>query len=128
MAGRRNSRRERIAVFFVWLVIAFLAGAAGVYIGRLALRNYREVVHQTEKITVAMVAEDAFQFGVSGSLLFFAAYFLGISIIETYTAWSTAEVLEAARLSFFTGVVVLFTSLYQMFSTRKYRQWMMRQK
>lgn len=115
-------------MFFLWLLFALLALAAGVFVGRLALRNYRHVVHEAEKITFVMVAEDSLQFAVAGSLVFFAAYFIGVSITEAYTGWTSAEVLDAANLSVFSGVVVLFTSLYQMFSTRKYRQWMTRNK
>lgn len=115
-------------MFIIWLLLALLAGAAGVFIGKLALRNYREVVHRVEKITFVMVAEDGLQFAIAGALLFFAAYFVAVSILESYIGWTASEVLEAASLALFTGVVVLLTSLYQMFSTRKYRQWMMRKK
>jgi hypothetical protein len=113
-------------MFILWLLLALAAAAAGVFVGRLALRNYREIAHRLERITFALVAEDALQFAAAGALLFFAAYFAGISIMDRYTGWTAAEVLEAARLALFGGVVVLFTSLYQMFATRKYRQWMTR--
>jgi hypothetical protein len=115
-------------MFFAWLLLALIACATGVFVGKLALRNYREVVHQVEKVTFAMVAEDGLQFAIAGSLLFYAAYFIGVSLLERYTGWTATEVLDAASLALFAGVIALLTSLYQMFYTRKFRQWMMRKK
>jgi hypothetical protein len=103
-------------------------GAAGVYVFRLALPTYREVIHRIEAVPLRLVASGALLFGIAGSLLYFAAFFFGISALEGKTAWSSAEMVGIASSSILPGFVVLLASVYQMYSTRKFRQWMMRKK
>lgn len=115
-------------MFILWAILALVVGAAGVYVFRLAMPGYREVVHRIEKVPFNMIATTALLFGISGSLLYFAAFFFGIAALENKTVWSNAEMLEIAGASILPGFVVLLASLYQMYSTRKFRQWMMKRK
>ncbi len=115
-------------MFILWAIIALIVGAAGVYVFRLALLSYREIVHRVEKVPFSMVATGALLFGISGLLLYFSAFFFGIAALESKTVWSSAEILEIANASILPGFVVVLASLYQMYSTRKFRQWMMKRK
>jgi hypothetical protein len=115
-------------LFIVWAFLALIVGAAGVYVFRLALPSYREIVHRIEKVPFNMIATGALLFGISGSLLYFAAFFFGIAALESKTVWTSTEILEVAGSSILPGFVVLLASLYQMYSTRKFRQWMMKRK
>jgi hypothetical protein len=115
-------------MFVVWAILALIIGAAGVYVFRMAMPTYREVVHRIEKVPFNFVASTALLFGISGSLLYFAAFFFGISAMEAKTVWSSTEIIEIASSSIAPGFVVLLASLYQMYSTRKFRQWMMKRK
>lgn len=115
-------------MFLVWIVFALVVGAAGIYLYTKTIPIYREVVHRVDKITFGMVAAAAVQFGIAGSLLFFAGYFFGVSAMESYTAWTSDEIIGIAASSILPGFVVFLASLYQMYSTRKFRQWMMRRK
>ena len=114
--------------YFAFLLM-LLAGISGLYMGVVGFREYTNITRTAEKVSVLQIIKIAVQFGIAGSLVFFATI-SSASVFDPEYVWSLQKLGSAIFVSLIPGVIVTLGGVYQIYTTvifrdiliRKYRE------
>jgi hypothetical protein len=115
-------RKEMNYLTFLLIV---LAGIPGLAIGVIGFRAYTNLTRTTEKISVLQIIKIAVQFGIAGSLIFFATI-SSASLFDSEYIWSLQNLGGAIFVSLIPGIIVTLGGMYQIYTTAIFRDILIR--
>ena len=105
---------------YINLLITLLAGIVGFYFGMVGLRDYRNITTNAEGVNLRHIMKISTYLGISSTLLFFAMIAF-MSILDLNYVWNLQRFIGALLISSGAGLVVTLGSLYQVYTTVKFR-------
>jgi hypothetical protein len=105
---------------FILISFAILLWLISIYLGFVAYKDYRKIIISNQVVGFAQIMKISTLFVVAATLLFFGIIITSSITDENYS-WSVVKVLEAVIVSIIPGAVTMLGSIYQIFSTTKYR-------
>ena len=112
-------------MYYFSLLIMFLAGISGLYLGVVGFREYTNITRTTEKISALQIIKIAARLGVSSSLVFFSIVTIGGVLDEEYI-WSLQKFGGAIFVSSILGVIVTLGGAYQIYTTVVFKDMLIR--
>ena len=102
------------------LLTSVLAGISALLVGAKGLRDYSHITHCAEKVTLKEIIKISAFLGM-GSMLGFFALVLSMSIVDETYIWDFQKLINAISVSLLVGLIVTFGGLYQVYTTVKFR-------
>jgi hypothetical protein len=115
-------------VDYIVIALSLVLALLGVYIGLFTFRKYTNLVHSVEPVSIPYIVKLAAWMGVSGCFSFFALIAILGAIAEKESSWSLQSILGLLGVSIAFGVIGFFGSLYQIYTTVKYRDFLINKK
>lgn len=103
----------------------FLTGLGSIYSGYLGYKNYRQIIMTREKVSILKILRISIQYGLASTLIFFALV-VAIGIIDDGYRWSTKSLVSSLVVSSLAGSITFLGSIYQVHTTLKYRDLVIR--
>lgn len=110
------------------VLLFILLGVIGLGCGLYSIREYSGIIKSIKPISISHVLKLSTLIGLSSCLSFFALITLLGTIVEKKITWSSNEVLGLLVVSVIVGVVVFGGSVYQIYTTIKYRDLLVKKK
>ncbi|HJR78514.1 MAG TPA: hypothetical protein VJ821_00490 [Anaerolineales bacterium] len=110
--------------FIIPIIIVFLLCLGGIYLGGVAYREYRHITISNDTVSMKKLIGISALFGVSSTLLFLGIILM-MGVVDENYIWSIQKFLGAILVSIIPGAVVTLGSMYQIYSTIKYRDTLM---
>ena len=110
---------------YLTFLLIVLVGIPGLYIGVIGFREYTNITRTAEKISVLQIIKIAVQFGIAGSLIFFATI-SSASLFDSDDLWSLQNLGGAIFVALILGVIVTIGGAYQIYTTVIFRDMLIR--
>jgi hypothetical protein len=110
---------------YLTFLLIVLAGIPGLAIGVIGFRAYTNLTRTTEKISVLQIINIAVQFGIAGSLIFFATI-SSASLFDSEYIWSLQNLGGAIFVSLIPGIIVTLGGMCQIYTTAIFRDILIR--
>jgi len=102
------------------ITLISLSGLSAIYSGYLGFKNYGKITITNEKVSFARILKISTQYGLAGALLIFAVAMI-IGIFDVSYQWSAKSFGSSFVISIGGGIIIFLGSLYQVYTTIKYR-------
>lgn len=106
------------------IIVVLILCLGGLYIGAKAFKAYRYITVSNEAVSLKELMKIS-AFGGASSTLLFLGIVVVMGIIDKNYIWSIQKVLGAIVVSLIPGVITTLGSMYQLYSTIKYRDALM---
>jgi len=107
-----------MSLLLITLVSLSVLGA--VYSGYLGFKSYRKITVTSENVTFPKILRVSIQYGLASTLIFFA-FVMTAGIFDPDYQWSSRSFASSLIVSMIAGVITVLGSLYQVYTTIKYR-------
>jgi hypothetical protein len=108
-------------MLYLIIFISLIIGILTIYLGVSSYRQYSEITHTTDPVSLGQVILLSVKFGVAFWLFTFLLFLILGIFSEDKTRWSFAEMIGVLGLSSIVGLIVTLGSFYQIITTIKYR-------
>jgi hypothetical protein len=106
---------------YIVIMLSFILGLIGIYFGIWTFKKYTKIIHSVEPVSIHFIFQLSVWMGISGCFSFFALIAILGTIFEKKTDWSFHSILGLIGISIIFGIIGFFGSLYQIYTTVKYR-------
>jgi hypothetical protein len=89
--------------------------------GWISFRKYSNIINSVHPIPIVSVVKLSALMAVAACFVFTALITIGGSLAENKQEWNIQELFGVLAISFFVGLVVFLGSMYQIYTTIKYR-------
>lgn len=113
---------------YIVIMFSLVLGVIGVYVGIRAFRAYTSLVQSVEPISLPYIVKLAARMGISGGFSFFALVTISGVLVDNNSDLTLQSILALAAFSIALGLFGFLGSLYQIYTTVKYRDFLLDKK
>lgn len=106
---------------YIILIVSLVFGLIGISIGLYTYRKYTFIVHSVKPVSFVSILKLAMLMGISGCFSFFALIAFFGTILERKSDWAPQSISGLLVVSLIFGAIGSVGSLYQIYTTVKYR-------
>jgi hypothetical protein len=108
------------------MALGVILGVVGIYLGLYAFRGFTNIVHSVKPVSISYIVKLSSLWGISSCFSFFALISVFGTLTEENPNLSLQSLFALVGVSVVLGLFVFLGSLYQTYTTVKFRDLLLR--